>query len=150
MDTLAPLPRLWRHRCSLLSAYSHSPLLTHSTGKLIHVGANRSVTFLAVLSPPGPPPLIPCTSSQYAVYLSDPEDVIQMDSGLYGGTGRNSRITIRHPLTIIGAGAQRTIIDANFTSRHFEVKSVRLTLRNMTLMHGKVGPLTPMQGECSG
>ena len=65
------------------------------------------------------------TSISSAVYISAPGDTIRLAPGTYSGVGRNVGLVIRHELVIVGAGTESTILDAQFESRHFEVRSLQ-------------------------
>ena len=76
--------------------------------------------------------------------FSNPGDTIYLDPGTFSGR-KNRDIYIEHHLTMIGAGAGATILDAGSSGRHFEV-SARFHLKGVSCVNGKVGPVELSNG----
>ena len=77
--------------------------------------------------------------------MSQPGDTIILAPGRYAGI-RNRAISVPHDLTLLGGGSDVTILDAEFSGRHFVVDSVHFTLQGVSCINGQVGPIPVSEG----
>lgn len=73
-----------------------------------------------------------CETIKTAVSKATDDDTIQLAAGVYLETD----IEIYKRLTLIGAGAETTIIDGNFADRVFQI-GAKTTISDVTIQHGK-------------
>ena len=73
-----------------------------------------------------------CETIETAVSKASDTDTIQLAAGVYVETG----IQIYKQLTLVGASAETTIIDGNYTDRIFRI-GAKTTISDVTIRHGK-------------
>jgi hypothetical protein len=111
-------------------------------------GNGLCVAYLIV----SPPYVFPFCTLRAAVEEANAlpgEDTVHLPSGIFSlsleGKGEDNAVTgdldITDSLTIIGAGAEYTFIDGKNIDRIFDIieENINVTLKNVTLMNGKVG-----------